>query len=211
VSDDAEEELGLLLARGISDKDLKATGQPSGRAALDSYAAVESTVLLHHASEALLRLYLAHAHRKRCPWLALSSILGPAEFKRSVRELRDELNIPERVDDLLEAFSFTSDRSSIEGVSEEVWLSDRAGLVRLVRHLIDEVLEGAHAYNAAKHGLALGAGDLGLQLVPGGEEPLFDHKGPALNFLELGRPSDDRHWLLTSTLSISLGTWPSSP
>jgi hypothetical protein len=199
VSDDAQDELGRLLARGVSYKNVKATGEPASRTTLDSYAAVESTVLLHHAAEALLRLYIAHSHRERCPWLALSSILGPAQFKTEVRTLRDELGNTERVDDLLEVFSFSPDRSRFAGVTEDAWSSHRDGLVLLIRHLIDEVLNGAHAYNAAKHGLALGAGDLGLSLIPEGEEALFDHKGPALNYLELGGKSDDRHWLLTST------------
>ena len=40
---------------------------------------------------------------------------------------------------------------------------------------------------------------MGLSLTPEGEEPLFDHRGPALNYLELTGPSSDRHWQMTST------------
>jgi hypothetical protein len=199
VSDDTQEDLAALLGRGVSYKTLKMNGEPSDRTALDRYAAIESTVLLHHASEALLRLYLAHARRAPCPWLELSSLLTPTEFKKALKKLNSELDNLEQVDDLVEVFSFSTDHSFFEGVDEESWASHRAALVRLVQHLIRTFLDGANAYNAAKHGLALGAGDLGLRLGQEGEEPLFDHSGPALNYLELKGAPDDRHWMLTST------------
>ena len=47
--------------------------------------------LLHHASEALLRLYLAHEPLTACPWLDMARVRSPGKFKQIVeaRFLRD--------------------------------------------------------------------------------------------------------------------------
>ncbi|MDQ3580012.1 MAG: hypothetical protein M3443_20925, partial [Actinomycetota bacterium] len=59
------------------------------------YAAIESTNLLHHAAECLLRLYLAHAGMPPCPWLEVARLRSPSEFKEAVEKLRGSLGMPQ--------------------------------------------------------------------------------------------------------------------
>lgn len=151
------------------------------------YAAIESTMLMHHACETLLQLYLAHEYRTPCPWLALSEATDPRAFKNRLRQLRDELTDSTRIDDIVEVFTYTADRSNTN-VTEELWQENREALVVLIREAINVVLDQAKPYNAAKHGLALGAGEIGVSLGGLGETPLLERNGPALNYLEMAGP-----------------------
>ncbi len=58
-----------------------------------NYAVVESVVLLHHASEALVRLFLAHEGKPPCPWLEVAR-LRHAAFKQKVEELASSIDTP---------------------------------------------------------------------------------------------------------------------
>lgn len=150
----------------------------------ERYAAMESTVLLHHACESLLRLYLAHQERTPCPWTELAGLLSFREFKQRAEQLRSELGTQHRVDDLMEAFAYAPDPSAFSNVTSEQWADHREALVLIVRVAIDVILDEAHIYNAAKHGLALLAGDVGMQIGPEAEPALIAQKGPALTYLE---------------------------
>ncbi|WP_104131611.1 hypothetical protein [Cryobacterium sp. M91] len=185
---------------GVGYKNLRITDTDgTDRKELDEYLVLESTVLLHHACEAMLRLYLAHAYRAECPWLNLSSTTSPRDFKLKVKELGRELDDPSRVADVLEVFSYTPNSEGFDGINEEAWESHTKGLVRLLRHAIEEITGNANAYNAAKHGLAVMATELGVKFGADGENPLIDHQGPTINYLEMAGNTDDRHWRLNST------------
>lgn len=67
-----------------------------------------------------------------------------------------------------------------------------------MRESIGVVLDEAKPYNAAEHGLAVGAGEGGLSLGNPGETPVLDRKGPALNDLELVGAPEDRLWQTTT-------------
>ncbi|PPI01201.1 hypothetical protein C5C95_03430 [Rathayibacter sp. AY1B7] len=161
------------------------------------YAAIESTVLLHHASEALLRLYLAHARSNPCPWVALSEFTNAREFKEAVRKLRRDLEREETMADLLTVFTGSPDRSIFVDETEERWIDHRDALVLLVHHCADVFLNQSNIYNAAKHGLALGSQEVGFSLKPPGDAPALERTGPTLNFLETAGPPNDKHWRRT--------------
>ncbi|PPH10473.1 hypothetical protein C5C36_13970 [Rathayibacter sp. AY1G1] len=175
------------------------TGEPDELSTQErsEYAAIESTVLLHHACEALLRIYLAHAHSNPCPWIALSEFTNPRAFKDAVRKLRRDLEQEETIADLLAVFTGSPDRSIFIDQTEERWANHREALVLLVHHCADVFLDQANIYNAAKHGLALGSQEVGISLKPPGDVPALERNGPTLNYLETAGPPHDKHWRRT--------------
>lgn len=48
------------------------------------YIRMESVMIAHHASEALLRLFFAHVDHDECPWLGMSASTSFADFKKQV-------------------------------------------------------------------------------------------------------------------------------
>jgi hypothetical protein len=133
---------------------LRFTFGPDGAAVIDRYRALESTVLLHHAAEALLRLYLGHAHQNPCPWAAVASMRDFRKFKADVALLRDDLSSEDRQTDLLEVFTAKTDPATFKESADEIQ-SHREGLALALREAADTFLSDSNIYNAAKHGLAL--------------------------------------------------------
>ncbi len=165
------------------------------------YLALESTILLHHAGEALLRQYLAHAFSEPCPWLKLSSITSPREFKKAVAGLCDELDSQERQRDIQAVFLGASDHEKFKDLSLDLFERETRSRVELLRFVAEEFLENANAYNAAKHGMAMDAGQykvsLGRADDNSGDPPLIEQDGPALHYLRRQGGRDDRHWAKT--------------
>jgi hypothetical protein len=77
----------------------KADAEPASTT-VESYGSMESVNLLHHVGECMLRLYLAHADRQPCPWLELSRLRAPQEFKKRVERLRLNLSEQATIDSL---------------------------------------------------------------------------------------------------------------
>src|SRR5688500_1397301 len=50
------------------------------------YVLAETEVLMHHASETLLPLYLAHGGRPECPRLEMARVRSPGDFKKRVEK-----------------------------------------------------------------------------------------------------------------------------
>ena len=74
------------------------------------FATLEALVLLHHVSETLLRLYLAHRGTPPYPWRELTREVSFAAFKRKVNELRPKLRRDAEVDHLNVVFHGVKDR-----------------------------------------------------------------------------------------------------
>ena len=53
---------------------------------LERFQVLESTVLAHHAFEALVRLYLAHAADTTCPWIEVAAETSFGAFKSRVND-----------------------------------------------------------------------------------------------------------------------------
>ena len=163
----------------------------------DAYAALEATVLLHHACESLLRLYLALSHREPCPWLAIARLRSPREFKAAIRSLRGELDRPDRYLDLLEVFSGHSSSEHFKPtMPSETWDGHREALVELVRHSINVLLGDASYYNAAKHGLAIPSGEHSFKISSNGQA-IIQQSGLALEVLE--QDPSTRLWRLSTS------------
>ena len=57
---------------------------PPDMAVRKRYIRMESVMIAHHASEALLRLFFAHVEHEEYPWLGMSASTGFPEFKAKV-------------------------------------------------------------------------------------------------------------------------------
>lgn len=204
IGDDGE--LDTVVRAGVSYGDfaMKSDGEddgPRGQKDVDDYAAVESVVLLHHTAEATLRLYLSHADRNPCPWLETAKLVDFREFKRRIAALARSLDQDDVLDDLLEVFSYRATPDFILGSDPTaMWKSHRFALRDLISEAIRIILDDAHIYNAAKHGMAIVSSDLGISLGEGEDgQPVVEQKGPVLTFLELNHVSDvEKYWHQTS-------------
>ena len=138
------------------------------------YVRMEAVTIVHHASEALLRLYFAHIDYPECPWLGMSTSTDFAGFKKQVDDAR------------LAGF----DRADIAAIFLGGADPDDAGikmgkgkfaetveaLERLLIECAKRFLEDSFLYNAVKHGmtaidtdakLKLGNGDKQVRLLDG--------------------------------------------
>lgn len=154
----------------------------------ERFVVIEAEVLLHHVSETLLRLYLVHAKESSCPWLDVSREKKFFLVKKEVAELRERLKTGEEKPSIEKVFFPPGDRRvMIPDHGEEVWEEAAQNLSEYLSYYAGHFLDAA-PYNAAKHGLALLAGQSGFE-VGAGDDPLpfLKRSGPALIYLDIER------------------------
>lgn len=148
-----------------------------------AFVTLETEVLLHHLSETLLRLYLAHEPEPPCPWISLSRERSPRRFKNKVSGLVERLQTPAGEEDLARVLLGATDRTVFGdgGPSAEEWTelidNSRLWLTWFARYMLD-----GDVYNAAKHGLGVHPKRTGMKVEIDGKE-LTEAAGPALEFL----------------------------
>jgi hypothetical protein len=155
------------------------------------YAALEATVLFHHAAEALFRLYFAHVGGPACPWLEASRLdMGPS-FRTRVQELTDSLAEESTRSDVLMVFrgahTWDAVRAGFSG-TEEKWREQVDGLLQFLAHVGRRLLSESFLYNAAKHGIAVLSEEMGMRLGDA-DDPLLHADGPTVTFLDKDRGS----------------------
>lgn len=177
-------------------------GHEEDREAAEAYLSMESTNLLHHGAESMLRLYFAHADHPPCPWLEISRRDKPGEFKDRVDQLRGALQQQETIDSLRTIFfgNTTPDALGWSFTADE-WQRKTDGLLMLVDYLCTTVLNEAPMYNATKHGLAVVGGNSGLKISAPDDELTISTDGPGLTYLGTTPASatDRRRWTKTLT------------
>lgn len=200
------EELTDLLAQGVQVGKLQAGGQKTrepktdeGRAEVsrdhEAYVVAETAVLLHHAAETLLRLFLAHEGLPPCPWLDMAGERSFRAFKKKVRVLADGLATGDRRESLAQVFFGAADRDALKPTpNAERWHAGLENLEAWLGFYAEHFLD-AHVYNAAKHGLAIRGGNSSFQL---GDDPLLSASGPSLEYLEVVEQEGRRRWQRTT-------------
>lgn len=184
--------VGMLQTKITPDPDPEVAARD--RAALEDdqerFVITETEVLLHHASETLLRLYLAHESIPPCPWLTLARTHGFAEFKRQVkRRFLGDLSQEERRERVIPIFHGTTEREKLRpSLSEEDWHASADNIESFLVHFAGVFLE-AGTYNAAKHGLAVNSGESALELSG---IPELSKSGPAIDYLAKRKTDDGR-------------------
>jgi hypothetical protein len=174
----------------------------------ERFVLTEAASLLHHASETLLRLYLAHEELPPCPWLEVARERHFAPFKAKVRS-----RIVERPadDDFTEALArvFYGPSDPMPEISPHDWRGSLENIANWLRHFGNWFLDDAGIYNATKHGFAIQADRLSFRLTPTGQSSaVLDADGDAVTFLQLddeGRWRIANRWIDLNELLVS--TW----
>jgi hypothetical protein len=144
------------------------------------FITAESEILLHHASETLLRLYLAHATREPCPWLELARENDFRAFKKKVARLRRGLASGDEANTISWVFYGTDDRERFRPPPPDgQWEDGTENIARFLDYYAAVFLDPS-PYNAAKHGLALVAGEASFQIDDG---DLISMDGPSIEYL----------------------------
>jgi hypothetical protein len=198
----ASDELTEIARKGIKVGRLKYSAEdeeadPRTAEDRERFVFAESEVLLHHVSETLLRLYLAHEGAPRCPWLEVARVRAAGEFKRMVSErFGDELSAEQRRHRVGEVFFGSAERTAIKpSPAQEQWETSLANIEAFLTHYARHFLD-ADIYNALKHGLAVRPGPAAMQLDEG---ELIKAGGPAIEYLTLGENSEGkRRWFHTT-------------
>lgn len=168
------------------------------------HVTMDSQVLLHQASEALLRLYLAHAARPLCPWM---EVAGETSFGRFKERVRKEILGGDIRADVKFVFLGVQPPDG-HPHDAEAWSGAADNLASFLRVLARRWLEEAHAYNALKHGLAVLPSSMRLQFIAETgtlEEARVLGDGPSLDYLECSawegneRDGSRREWKRTTT------------
>lgn len=159
------------------------------------FVATEAQILYHHTIEALLRMYLAHREPTGCPWIELASLRMPSTFKKHV-EARFVEDVPDKEiwrDEIARTFLGRVYADLSEPRSRTAVESIEATLRVFAKDLLDD----AHQYNAAKHGLAVNPmPSIGLTIGNASQGGPLHHAGPAFQILEYtGEP---RTWKMTT-------------
>lgn len=155
----------------------------------ESALLAESLVLLHHASEALLRLFIAHGEDRRCPWLGTARLKDFREFKKVLSILAEE-----EWPDWIEALIGPIFMGSAPGADEPELAELRQAMKELLRFLASESLKDGPVYNAAKHGMAVLPGVRSTSIEDPEDGTGIFTEGPSLLFLETAwdRKTKDR-------------------
>lgn len=162
----------------------------------DRFASLDATVLLHHAAETFTRLYLAHADRNPCPWVALTEMKQKGVFARKLRSLRERLQGQDKdlLDDLTEVFTRAGPSEPVGGTAaKQSWAGHREALAILLEFCVIHLLDDSNLYNAAKHGFGVSAHDGAMVL---GDSKTEDD--PYISFLDFN-PREELPWTLVKT------------
>ncbi|MCB9441178.1 MAG: hypothetical protein H6523_13130 [Mycolicibacterium sp.] len=175
---------------------------PPSLAERDRYIRMEAVMIANHASEALLRMFLAHVEHPECPWLGLSASMAFTEFKEQVGA-----KLKRGFDREAIATVFLGGISRVDSViqlTDDEFEDAVDGLEMLLIDAAHRVLGDAFVYNAVKHGVSAVAVDGDEARVvwqSGNEEPVTMHEGPTHVYLHKlaypNAPKGEPHWWLT--------------
>lgn len=185
----------------VGPRDRSGDGDPERERIADedaqAFVAAEAAVLLHHASETLLRLYLAHEPPlSECPVLEIARQRNPAAFKRKVEErFLNGLGQEERRRSVRIIFYGTNDRSVFrETPPDDAWNGGPDNIEHFLRYYAEAFVD-ADLYNAAKHGLAINPGEATVELADHEGEEILRAKGRAIEYLSEREEEDGvRTW-----------------
>lgn len=173
------------------------------------FVTTESEVVLHHVSETLLRLYLAHAERPAVPWLSMAEEMDFRQFKGDIRSLKERLEAGDELDRLHAVFHGSQSREDLQpSPSLAQWDAAADNISGFLSRFASIFLD-AVPYNAAKHGLAIAAGASRLELSIDNLDIMWA-SGPTLDCLVRKKGPDGTYWTIETRWlepdhSIALG------
>jgi hypothetical protein len=199
----SDEQLGPLFAsdRMIGTAHFGSMPPPT-QEARRRYIGMESVMIAHHASEALLRLFFAHVEHPECPWLGMSASTDFREYKAKLDAALDNGFDREQIATVFLGGSSPTDAcvrlSDAEFEDAIDWLE------MLLIDCANRVLGDSFVYNAVKHGVsAVAVDDDEAQVAwrSQGGEHITLHKGPVHVYVHKKASPDagknEAHWFLT--------------
>jgi len=156
-----------------------------------AYVTTEAHTLRYNASEALVRLFLAHAATSRCPWAEMAALRGASALNAYVDKLRGT----EPINDAI-ANVFTGNYPDVD--SEAIQASER--IIRLAAGFLHDE---RNLHNAVKHGLGVVVGRTDLQLTRDHDgETMLALDGPSFVYLESKKAERPKTWDWSETTSF---------
>lgn len=165
---------------------------------VERYVQIESQVLLHHAAEALIRLFIAHRASSPCPWLDIAGEKNFATFKDRVNAEIVKATASTLAADV--GFVFLGGRTA-PAEDADRWTAACENLGAFLKRLASDWLEDANLYNSAKHGLTVVPGSYTFDLGDEAGGMVRLGQGASLGYLESGpwdKNSNTREWSLTT-------------
>jgi hypothetical protein len=151
---------GVLRAVALEQPDAALKDAAEKEAEHSRFLVAESQVLLHHAAEALLRMFLAHERNPECPWLEIAAFKDAGKFREALTLLARRTWSRDRMNTAGWVFL-----GSIPNEPSDEWTELRDAAVRLLRILASHVNDDSQLYNAAKHGFTALAGTGSLHFL----------------------------------------------
>ena len=115
------------------------------------YVRMEAVTIVHHASEALLRLFFAHVDYPECPWLGMSTSSDPGSFKRKVVAAKKKGFDCEQIAAVFLGGSDPEDAGIKMGKGK--FAETVGALDRLLIECAHRFTGDSFPYNAVKHGM----------------------------------------------------------
>ncbi|MGC4112990.1 MAG: hypothetical protein QM747_21740 [Nocardioides sp.] len=143
------------------------------------FVVAESQVLLHHAAEAALRMFIAHSANPDCPWLEMAALLDFREFRDQVDQIATSV-VPRWVE---EGAGWVMLGRAPQGMDDAAREALQPSL-RLLQALARRVQEDKNLYNAAKHGMTLLPGVGSIALTGEDGQSFLGAEGTQVMYLE---------------------------
>lgn len=183
------------------------------------YVRMEAVTIVHHASEALLRLYFAHIDYPDCPWLGMSTSTDFAGFKKLVDDARRTGFDREDIAAVFLGGADPDDAGIKMGKGKFAETVD--AIERLLIECANRFLGDSFLYNAVKHGMTAIDTDAKMNLEGGNgaQIKMFDGfvhgylhkklhstatKEDGLWFLSLADSNPERDLAVTTVITYAL-------
>lgn len=154
--------------------------EPPDERNYQAFLLIESESVKHHLSETLLRMFFAHNGASACPWIRISEVRSPGEFKTLVARFVRNPTADVWRKSIGMAFFGHGEPSGVV-ITEDSWPEVLERMTGFLIAAAETVLNDNDVYNAVKHGLVVQAGESAFKL---GEEPLLQASGPSIAVLE---------------------------
>jgi hypothetical protein len=159
----------------------------------DRFITADAWLLLHHACETLLRLYIAHAQDASCPALEVARERLPSAFKEKVRaRFILSQRSPEHYAENGRVFYGSPAAEGLADTDVEGRQALLANIEDLLR-LFASIFLDAEAYNAIKHSMAIRTGNSRLD-VKVADMDLGTTEGPHIEYVGLRETPERFVW-----------------